>query len=69
MLVIPNGMDITDPAVQSNPAWKAAVTRASDLFGQAADTFESQIAAGTTPDARPGRRYHRQLAAHPFRGV
>ena len=49
MLVIPNGMDITDPAVQNNPAWKAAVTRASDLFGQAANTFESQIAAGTSP--------------------
>jgi len=45
MLVIPNGMNITDPAVQNNPAWKAAVTRASDLFGQAANTFE--IAPGT----------------------
>ena len=47
MLVIPNGMNITDPAVQNNPAWKAAVTRASDLFGQAANTFE--IAPGTNP--------------------
>jgi hypothetical protein len=47
MLAIPSGMDITDPAVQTNPAWKAAVTRASDLFGQAADTFVAQIAPGT----------------------
>jgi hypothetical protein len=49
MLVIPNGMDVTDPAVQSNPAWKAAVIRASDLFSQAANTFQAQIAAGTNP--------------------
>lgn len=49
MLVIPNGMNITDPAVQSNPAWKAAATRASDLFGQAATTFQAQIAPGTNP--------------------
>ena len=49
MASIPNGMNITDPAVQNNPAWKASVTRASDLFGQAADTFQAQIAAGTNP--------------------
>lgn len=47
--VIPQGMDITDPAVQNNPAWKAGVLRASDLYAQAANTFESQIAAGTRP--------------------
>ncbi len=47
--VIPQGMTITDPAVQTNPAWKAGVIRASDLYGQAADTFESQIAPGTSP--------------------
>jgi hypothetical protein len=46
---IPDGMKFTDPAVQNNPAWKAAVSRASDLFGQAATTFEAQIAAGTSP--------------------
>ena len=45
MLVIPNGMNITDPAVQNNPAWKAAVTRASDLFGQR-----------RTPSSRRSRR-------------
>jgi hypothetical protein len=47
--VIPQGMTITDPAVQANPAWKAGVLRASDLYAQAANTFESQIAAGTRP--------------------
>jgi hypothetical protein len=47
--VIPQGMTITDPAVQTNPAWKAGVLRASDLYAQAADTFESQIAPGTRP--------------------
>ena len=57
--VIPQGMTITDPAVQTNPAWKAGVLRASDLYAQAADSFESQIAAGHPPHARPGRRHHR----------
>ena len=42
-------MNITDPAVQTNPAWKAGVLRASDLFGQAAYTFDAQIAPGTNP--------------------
>lgn len=45
--VIPQGVTITDAAVQSNPAWKAGVLRAADLYGQAADTFEEQIAPGT----------------------
>lgn len=48
MRVIPDGTDITSPAVQGNPAWKSSVSRASGLFGQAADTFESQIAPGTS---------------------
>jgi hypothetical protein len=47
--VIPQGMTITDPAVQENPTWKAGVLRASDLYGQAANTLESQIAPGTSP--------------------
>lgn len=46
---IPDGMDFTNPAVQQNPAWRASVSRASDLFAQAASTFESQIADGTRP--------------------
>ena len=49
MSVIPQGMTITDPAVQQNPAWKAGVIRASELYGQAADTFAAQIAPGTSP--------------------
>ncbi|WP_006244007.1 hypothetical protein [Mycolicibacterium tusciae] len=48
MKVIPDGTDITSPAVQGNPSWKSSVGRASGLFGQAADTFESQIAPGTS---------------------
>jgi hypothetical protein len=47
--VLPEGTVITDAAVQGNPAWKAGVLRASGLYAQAADTFEAQIAAGTTP--------------------
>ena len=47
--VIPQGKTITDPAVQTNPAWKAGVLRASDLYAQAANSFEAQIAAGTSP--------------------
>ena len=47
--VIPQGMTITDPAVQGNPTWKGGVIRASELYGQAADSFESQIAPGTSP--------------------
>jgi hypothetical protein len=35
--------------VQNNPAWKAGVMRASQLYSQAADTFASQIAPGTSP--------------------
>lgn len=46
--VIPQGMTITDPAVQGNPTWKGGVIRASELYGQAADSFEAQIAPGTT---------------------
>ncbi|MEW2484281.1 hypothetical protein AB0876_32315 [Mycobacterium sp. NPDC049093] len=47
--VIPEGMTITDPAVQGNPTWKNGVIRASELYGQAADSFESQLAPGTSP--------------------
>lgn len=47
--VIPQGMTITNPAVQDNPAWKAGVIRASEIYNQAADTFAAQIAPGTNP--------------------
>jgi hypothetical protein len=49
MMAIPAGMNITDPEVQSNPALKASVARAGDLFGQAAKTLQTGIAAGTSP--------------------
>lgn len=47
--IIPQGMTITDPAVQSNPAWKGGVLKASDFYAQAANTLETQLAPGTTP--------------------
>lgn len=47
--VIPQGMTITSPEVQTNPAWKAGVLRASDIYGQAANGLEAQIAPGTSP--------------------
>lgn len=47
--VIPQNMPFTDPAVQANPAWKAAVDRASQLYSQAAETLAGQIAPGTSP--------------------
>lgn len=45
---IPQGMTITDPAVPGNPVWKAAVLRAGDLYGQAADNMDQGIASGTS---------------------
>uniref|UniRef100_A0A5Q5BT32 Alanine and proline rich membrane protein n=2 Tax=unclassified Mycobacterium TaxID=2642494 RepID=A0A5Q5BT32_MYCSS len=47
--VIPRDLPIDDPSIQSNPAWKAGALRSSELLGQAARTFDSQIAAGTNP--------------------
>lgn len=47
--VIPAGMTILDPAVQDNPAWRARVIKAGDLYGQAAETLAAGIAPGTTP--------------------
>lgn len=47
--VIPQGMTIIDPAVQTNPTWKAGVLQASELYAQAANTFAAQIAPGTSP--------------------
>ncbi len=47
--VIPEGTTILDPAVQDNPAWKAGVQRAADLYGQAGETLAAGIAPGATP--------------------
>lgn len=47
--VIPSDVPINDPAIQSNPAWKAGALRSSELLGQAATTLDSQIASGISP--------------------
>lgn len=47
--VIPPGMTIVDRAVQDNPAWKAGVIKAGDLYGQAAETLAAGTPQGTTP--------------------
>ena len=46
---VPPGVDFNDPATPNNPVYKAAFTRAGDLFGQAAETFAAQTAPGTSP--------------------
>lgn len=47
--VLPKGMKVSDPAVQSNPDWIAALQKAGSLYQQASDTLRAQIAPGTTP--------------------
>ncbi|MBS4728282.1 hypothetical protein MSM1_07975 [Mycobacterium sp. SM1] len=47
--IIPEGFTILDPAVQANPAWKAGVQRAAELYGQAGETLAAGIAPGATP--------------------
>ena len=42
-------MTIVDRAVQDNPAWKAGVIKAGDLYGQAAETLAAGTPQGTTP--------------------
>lgn len=44
---VPPGVNFNDPATPNNPVYKAAFTRAGDLFGQAADTLAAQTAPGT----------------------
>lgn len=48
LAVLPSGVKILDPAVRANPEWTAAVQRASELYGQAADKLAAGIAPGTT---------------------
>lgn len=45
--VIPEGMTITDPAVQSNADWKAGVQHAGRLYEQAGNAL--RVTPGTTP--------------------
>lgn len=47
--VLPKGMRINDPAVQSNPEWSAAVVSAGGFYHQASEALDRQIAPGTTP--------------------
>lgn len=47
--VLPKGMKIDDPAVQSNPEYAAAVIRAAGFYRQASSALDRQIAPGTTP--------------------
>ena len=63
MLVIPNGMDITDPAVQSNPAWKAAVTPRQRPVRPSSQHLRVADRGGNQPDARPGLGYDCQLTS------
>ena len=41
MSVIPDGLTITSPEVQTNPAWSQGVTHAAQLYQQAADTVQA----------------------------
>jgi len=49
MRALPKGMKISDPTIQSNPDWTAALQKASGFYQQASDALRSQIAPGTTP--------------------
>lgn len=49
LAILPPGMKVLDPAVQSNPDWAAAVRRAGDYYRQASDALRAHIAPGTTP--------------------
>lgn len=48
LAVLPNDITILDPAVHANAEWTAAVNKAGNLYRQASDTLEEQIAPGTT---------------------
>lgn len=47
--LLPPGVKVLDPAVQSNPDWAAAVRRAGDFYKQASEALRTQIAPGSTP--------------------
>lgn len=47
--VLPQGMKINDPAVQTTPEWADAVVKAGGFYRQASDALETQIAPGATP--------------------
>ena len=60
--VIPQWHGHHRPCCAEQPGVEGGVTRASDLYAQAANTFESQIAAGTSPMLAQVCRHHCQLA-------
>jgi len=47
--VLPAGVKVGDPAIQSNPEWAAAVQNAADSYRRAGDALDRAIAPGTTP--------------------
>jgi hypothetical protein len=47
--VLPAGVKVGDPAIQSNPEWAAAVQNAADSYRRAGDTLDSAVTPGTTP--------------------
>ncbi|MCH9731997.1 MAG: hypothetical protein K0U84_20380 [Actinomycetia bacterium] len=46
---LPDDVQPTDSAIESDPVFSAAVIGAADLFDQAATVFDAQIAPGTSP--------------------
>ena len=49
LAVIPDGLNVLSPEVQTHPEWKAGVAKASALFVWTAATLERSKAAGTSP--------------------
>lgn len=47
--ILPPGVKVLDPAVQTNPDWAAAVHRAGEYYKQASEALRTQIAPGSTP--------------------
>lgn len=46
--IIPAGMKLDDPAIQSNPDWLATVKRSGETTREAGQVLESHIVPGTT---------------------
>lgn len=46
---VPDGVTVLDPEVQTNPAWKAAVTDSANFYDKAANDLGAGITAGATP--------------------
>lgn len=46
---LPKGIKFDDPRIQANPEWRSTLQHSGELFRQAGDALEPQIAPGTTP--------------------